>query len=82
MNTAKVICESDEQGIVRIDVPVGRSRTRVEVLVVWQDLAEPDIDHPDIDQEEPAMADLVGLLQDVDLAPPHARQVSSATRGK
>jgi len=66
MNTAKRIYESDDQGVVHVDVPIGRSRKRVEVLVVWEDVAEP----ADLDHEEPGMADLVGVLQDVDLERP------------
>ncbi len=66
MNTAKKVYESDAQGVVHVEVPVGRSRQRVEVLVVWEDA--PDLD--DLDQEGPSMADLVGLLQDVDLERP------------
>ncbi len=34
VNTAKKIYESDDQGVVHVDVPIGRSRQRVEVLVV------------------------------------------------
>jgi len=41
MNTAKKICESDAQGVVHVDVSVGRPGQRVEVLVVWSDAAEP-----------------------------------------
>lgn len=66
MNTAKKIYESDDHGVVHLDVPIGRSRQRVEVLVVWEDVAEPD----SLDHDGPAMADLVGLLQDVDLERP------------
>ncbi len=64
MRTAKKIYESDDQGVVHVDVPVGRSGQRVEVLVVWDDVGEPNA----LDQDESDMADLVGLLQDGDLA--------------
>ena len=43
MNTAKKIYESDEQGVVHVDVPIGRPGHRVEVLVVWNEVA-PDND--------------------------------------
>ena len=66
MNTAKKIYESDDQGIVHVDVPVGRSRRRVDVLVVWEDVGEPD----EAGEGEPGMADLVGLLQGVELERP------------
>lgn len=63
MNTAKKICESDERGVVRVDVAVGRPGQRVEVLVVWNDVSEPS----DTGGEQGGMADLVGLLDDGDL---------------
>lgn len=69
MNTAKRIYESDDQGIVHVDVPVGRSRKRVEVLVVWEDVAEPE----DTGHAGTSMADLVGILQGVDLERPPSR---------
>lgn len=52
MHTAKKIYESDAQGVVHVEVPVGRSRRRVEVLVVWEDAGEPH----DLDQDAPSMA--------------------------
>ena len=63
MNTAKKVYESDEQGVVRVDVAVGRPGQRVEVLVVWNDIGEPS----DRGVEEVGMAELVGLLEDGDL---------------
>jgi len=66
MNTSKRICESDDQDVVHVDVPIGRSRQRVEVLVLWEDVGEPN----DADRDGPGMADLVGLLQDVDIERP------------
>lgn len=66
MKTAKKIYESDDQGVVHVDVPVGRSGQRVEVLVVWTDAGEPS----DFDGDEPGMADLIGLLKGVDLERP------------
>ena len=63
MNTAKKVYESDEQGVVHVDVAVGRPGQRVEVLVVWNDVAEPS----DAEAEQWSMADLVGLLEDGDL---------------
>ena len=64
MKTAKKIYESDDQGVVHVDVPVGRSGQRVEVLIVWTDAGEPK------DRDERRMDDLVGLLKDVDLERP------------
>lgn len=42
MNTVRKICESDDLGRVHVDVPVGGARRRVEVVVVWQEVAEPE----------------------------------------
>lgn len=63
MHTATKVYESDEQGIVHVDVPVGRPGQRVEVLVVWNDL----VDSSDAGAEQAGMADLVGLLEVGDL---------------
>lgn len=62
INTANSVYESDDQGIVHGDVPVGRSGRRVDVLVVWTDAGEPG----DSEGDESGMADLVGLLKGVD----------------
>jgi hypothetical protein len=74
MNTAKKIYESDEHGVVHVEVPVGGPARRVEVLVVWQDVARPsqdgESDADDVEGEGPSMADLVGLLEGVDLVRP------------
>jgi hypothetical protein len=66
LKTAKKIYESDDQGVVHVEVPVGRSGQRVEVLVVWTETDEPSRG----DGAEPSMADLVGLLAGVDLERP------------
>ena len=66
MNTAKKVYESDDQGVVHVDVPIGRPGQRVEVLVVWDEVAEVD----EVDREEVGMADLVGLLEGIDLERP------------
>jgi hypothetical protein len=62
IKTAKKNYESDDQGVVHVDVPVGRSGRRVEVLVVRTDAGELG----DSDGDESGMADLVGLLKGVD----------------
>jgi hypothetical protein len=66
MMTTKKIYESDDQGVVHVDIPVGRSGQRVEVLVVWTEAGESG----NADDEEPGMADVVGLLKGVDLEGP------------
>ena len=70
MKTAKKIYESDDQGVVHVDVPVGRSGQRVEVLVVWDDVGEAN------DRDERRMDDLVGLLKDVDLERPPQKAIA------
>ena len=65
MNTAKKVYKSDDQGVVHVDVAVGRPGQRVEVLVVWEEVVEAEGDH-----ERPDMADLVGLLQGIELERP------------
>ena len=70
VNTAKKVYESDDHGVVHVDVPVGRPGQRVEVLVVWAEL-----DDSDKRDEDPAgMADLVGLLDGSDLERPEQPQ--------
>jgi hypothetical protein len=70
MHTAKKIYESDESGVVHVDIPIGRAGRRVEVVVVWSDVNN-DVDADvDTDADSEAMAALVGLLEDGDLARP------------
>lgn len=59
-----------------MDVLVGCSRQRVEVLVVWEEVADAGAAHP----EEPTMAELVGLLQDGDLERPPQGPTRTAIR--
>jgi hypothetical protein len=42
MNTVRKIYVSDEHGTIHMDVPVGLSRRRVEVVVVWHEVGEAD----------------------------------------
>ena len=75
MNTAKKICESDEQGVVRVDVPIGRPGQRVEVLVVWDDVVAVTADHGDV-----SMKQVVGLQKEGDLARPPEEENARRTR--
>lgn len=69
MNTAKKICQSDDAGIVHVDVSIGSPGRRVEVLVVWQDAAE--LDAADgAGRDDPTMASFVGVLAGVELERP------------
>ena len=68
MNTAKKIYQSDEQGVVHLDLPVGGPGRRVEVLVVWTDADERTATEGEgegVPQEED-WSDVVGLLGGVD----------------
>jgi len=47
-------------------VPIGRSGQRVEVLVVWENVDEPN----DLDDDRPSMSQLVGLLEGIDIERP------------
>jgi hypothetical protein len=38
MNTVRKLYESDDQGTVHVDVPIGVPRRQVEVVVVWQEV--------------------------------------------
>jgi len=37
MNTLRKVCESDENGTLHVDVPVGAPHKKVEVVVSWED---------------------------------------------
>jgi hypothetical protein len=41
MNTVRKLYESDEEGTVHVDLPVGGPHRRVEVVLVWQEVSEP-----------------------------------------
>ncbi|XYH95743.1 hypothetical protein ACMHYB_49445 [Sorangium sp. So ce1128] len=38
MNTVRKLYESDEQGTVHVDLPIGAPHRRVEVVLVWQEI--------------------------------------------
>jgi hypothetical protein len=38
MNTVRKLYESDEQGTVHVDLPIGAPHRRVEVVLVWQEV--------------------------------------------
>jgi hypothetical protein len=40
MNTVRKLYESDQEGTVHVDLPVGAPHRRVEVVLVWQELSE------------------------------------------
>jgi hypothetical protein len=69
MNTAKKVYESDAGGVVHVDVPVGKPGQRIEVLVVWHELAEPAVEAGE------DWSDLYGLLRDDPLSRPDQGQL-------
>ena len=40
MNTVRKLYESDQEGTVHVDLPVGAPHRRVEVVLVWQEVTE------------------------------------------
>lgn len=42
MNTVRKICESDEHGTAHVDVSIGLPRSRVEIVIVWQQVERVD----------------------------------------
>ena len=38
MNTAKKIYQSDAQGMIHFDLPIGKPDVAIEVIVVWQEM--------------------------------------------
>jgi hypothetical protein len=38
MNTVRKLYESDQEGTVHVDLPVGAPHRRVEVVLVWQEV--------------------------------------------
>lgn len=40
MNTVRQLYESDQEGTVHVDLPVGAPHRRVEVVLVWQEVSE------------------------------------------
>lgn len=62
MNTAKTVDESDDEGVVHVDVPVGGPGRRVEVVVTWQ-----DVDGPAAVDGGEDWSDLFGILEDIPL---------------
>lgn len=60
MNTAKKVYESDADGLIHVDVPVGGPGRRVEVLVVWEDVADTTVERESSDD----WSDLFGMLKD------------------
>jgi hypothetical protein len=66
MNTDKRTCESDEAGVIHVDVPVGGPGRRVEVVVVWEDVDDSGgaVDACD------DWSDLFGILKDTPIERP------------
>jgi hypothetical protein len=61
MNTVRKLYESDDQGTVHVDVPVGAPHRRVEVVVVWQEV---DAAREAREQKRAQLETLAGALAD------------------
>jgi hypothetical protein len=63
MNTARKIYESDEAGVVHVRLPVTGPHRKVEVVVVWTEVAE-DRAEEDLEQKRAELEALAGALAD------------------
>ena len=61
MNTVRKLYESDDQGTVHVDVPVGAPHRRVEIVVVWQEI---DSGRQAREQKRAELEALAGALAD------------------
>jgi hypothetical protein len=64
MNTVRKLYESDDQGTVHVDVPIGAPHRRVEVVVVWQEVEEAGTTHEAQDKKRAELEALAGALAD------------------
>ena len=64
MNTARKIYESDDSGVVHVDLPVGAPRKQVEVVVVWQEIEAERIDEATREKKRAELEALAGALAD------------------
>ena len=64
MNTVRKLYESDDTGTVRVDLPVGIPRRRIEVVVVWQEVDEAGTSREARDRKRAELEALAGALAD------------------
>ena len=64
MHTVRELYESDDQGTVHVDVPIGAPHRRVEVVVVWQEVEAARAARPAREQKRAELEALAGALAD------------------
>lgn len=72
MNTVRKLYESDQERTVHVDLPVGAPHRRVEVVLVWQEVAEALPADEAQQRKRAELEALAGALADDPLVrPPH-----------
>ena len=70
MNTVRQLYESDQEGTVHVDLPIGAPHRWVEVVLVWQEVSEPlPVDQARL-RKRAELEALAGALADDPLARP------------
>lgn len=64
MNTVRKLYESDETGTVRVELPVGAPRRRVEVVLVWQEVDGAEATREAREKKRAELETLAGALAD------------------
>ncbi|WP_437948079.1 hypothetical protein WME98_46505 [Sorangium sp. So ce296] len=70
MNTVRKLCESDEQGTVHVELPIGAPHRRVEIVLVWQEIDEARTPPEALDKKRAEIEALAGALSDDPMARP------------
>ncbi|MEO5729019.1 MAG: hypothetical protein ABI134_35605 [Byssovorax sp.] len=70
MNTVRKLYESDDQGTVHVDVPIGAPHRRVEVVLVWQEVNDTVPAEQARQQKRAELEALAGALADDPLVRP------------
>ncbi len=69
MNTIRKLCESDHDGTVHVDLPVGAPHRQVEVVLVWQEVSEVLPTDQARQQKRAQLEALAGALSDDPIPP-------------
>ncbi|MEP7124875.1 MAG: hypothetical protein ABJE95_28360 [Byssovorax sp.] len=70
MNTVRKLYESDREGTVHVDLPVGAPHRQVEVVLVWQEVPDAKPADQARQQKRDELEALAGALADDPLARP------------
>ncbi|WP_437338948.1 hypothetical protein [Sorangium sp. So ce394] len=70
MNTVRKLYESDEQGTVHVELPIGAPHRRVEIVLVWQEIDEARTPPEAVDKKRAEIEALAGALSDDPMARP------------